>query len=709
MIKMYQKKWFIYVAGVFFFLTLVRYKGFDSDAALYLLQVVNYLHPERFVNDVPFMFGNQDSFSIFSPIIAQVYKIIGVNAGGFATTLAMLIAWASCAITFVIKWADRFGLARWILFIIPVYFVLLLNKDYGSGVFYLPMMESYLVARVFSEIFVLAGLACLFDKNKSFSLFLFIIAFLFHPLMGGWALPLWLFFYYPRTCVPIVILSLFAPLSGFVHIGRLDFYPADWRPLYYTPGLGEFCSFSGLLLFWFFMYRKIGEQILSRFSLSLFWVSLIGFYLQFAGCFSAHLLLYQAQPFRVQWLCTISAIPIFFIYVNKTLVKEKKLYFDDYAGLLLGVCAIAGQFWVLVPYVAIAIVLRCLRLNFKVSQTWINLLFAISFTILFTSSALENFVQLSLEQGVGDAFRAIALLNIPAKIDYIIYILLSLLFLISAKQGRLGIALAFAISFCNTDLKILPITAILFYLVPQISSAIKYVLITLTSTVSFAELLASLDEVNSIQVGPLQGNSIKSITLLVIVFILSFLLIKSFAESRKRIFVASLMLLILLLGWWNVCKWDARADGQVACEQQMDSFFEKPLFPQVANRGKILFAVENESPIQSRINFLTGAYADESIFVGEVFYKEQYIESNRRRSALLRGDTILADMTSFKINIHNVYQNPDTLLSRVAFLCQRGEITHFVTESNRYPLFKQDSAFLEKRDFFVYLYSCPSP
>ncbi len=706
---MYQKKWFIYVAGVFFFLTLVRYKGFDSDAALYLLQVVNYLHPERFVNDVPFMFGNQDSFSFFSPIIAQVYKIIGVNAGGFATTLAMLIAWASCAITFVIKWADRFGLARWILFIIPVYFVLLLNKDYGSGVFYLPMMESYLVARVFSEIFVLAGLACLFDKNKSFSLFLFIIAFLFHPLMGGWALPLWLFFYYPRTCVPIVILSLFAPLSGFVHIGRLDFYPADWRPLYYTPGLGEFCSFSGLLLFWFFMYRKIGEQLLSKFSLSLFWVSLIGFYLQFVGCFSAHLLLYQVQPFRVQWLCTISAIPIFFIYVSKSFTKEKKLCFDDYGCLLLGVCAIAGQFWLLVLFAAIAIILWCLRFNFKANQTWANFLFAISFVILFASSTLENFVQLSLEQGFGDAFRAIAWLNIPAKIDYVIYILLSLLFLISMKQGRLGCAIAFAISFCNTDLKILPMTAILFYLVPKMSSFIKYLLYAFTATLSFAELLASLDEVNSIQAGPLQGNPIKSVTLLVFVFTLSFLLIKAFAESRKRMFSASLMLLILLLGWWNVCKWDARADGQVACEQQMDSFFEKPLFPQVANRGKILFAVENESPIQSRINFLTGAYADESIFVGEVFYKEQYIESNRRRSALLRGDTILADMTSFKTNILNVYQNPDTLLSRVAFLCQRGEITHFVTESNRYPLFKQDSTFLEKRDFFVYLYSCPSP
>lgn len=707
--KIYKKKWFTYVAGVLFFLTLVRYKGFDSDAALYLLQVVNYLHPERFVNDVPFMFGNQDSFSIFSPIIAQVYKILGVNVGGFATTLAMLVAWAFCAITFLIKWMERFDLARWILFIVPTYFVLLLNKDYGSGVFYLPMMESYLVARIFSEVFILAGLACLFDKNKYVSLFLLLLASFFHPLMGGWTLPLWLFFYYPRVRVPIIVLSLFAPLSGFVHIGRLDFYPADWRPLYYTPGLSEFCSFSGLLLFWFFMYRKIGEQHLSKFALSLFWVSLIGFYLQFVGCFFAHLLLYQAQPFRVQWLCSIPMIPIFIFYANNVLAKEKELCFVDYVGLLLGLCAIAGQFWVLASYVAFAVVLRRMIPNLKVNQIWINILFVICFAILLTASVLEDFVQLTLEQGFGNASHAIAWLNIPTNIEYVIYIFLPLLIFISIKQGSFGVALALAISFCNTDLKILPITAILFYLVPKMSSAIKYLLYAFTATLSFAELLASLDVVNSIQSGPLQGDPIKSVSLLVSVFVLSLLLTNLLANQRKKLAVVPFVMLLLILGWWNICKWDARADAQVVCERQMDSFFEKPLFPQVADRGKILFAVENESPIQSRINFLTGAYADESIYVGEVLYKEQYLESNRRRSALLRGDAILADMSSFKIKIRDVYQNLDTLLARVNYLCQEDEITHFVSNYNRFPLLKQDSTFLEQRDFFVYLYSCPSP
>lgn len=711
MVKIYQKKWLTYVAGVLFFLTLVRYKGFDSDAALYLLQVVNHLYPERFLNDVPFMFGNQDSFSIFSPFIACVYRLFGVNVGGLLATFLMLVAWGAFAITFVVKWAGRFGLKRWMALLVTTFFSLLLNKEYGSGCFYLPVMESYLVARVFSEVLVLAGLACFFCKNKFLSLAFFVFATLMHPLMGGWTLPLWLFFHYPRARIPIAVLALISPLTGFLHIWRLDFYPPDWRPMYYTPGAKEFVGYSGLLLFWFFMHRKLKDPGLSKFSLSLLLVSFIGFYLQFAGCFSAHLLLYQAQPFRVQWLSLVPVVPVFAIYLHGLLSNEKKLSFMDCCVFLLGMCAIANESWV---YVVSAITMLAVYL-FKmykktpIEQSSINMFFIASLVFLIASSALGNFVQLALEQGLGDVSRAISWISVPEKIAYVEKAVLALLVLVCVGQRRFWGAFALVLSFCNPDLKIAAMVAILFYIVPDISPIFKKILIALTVTISFAELLASLDEFNAIQSAPLQGYPLLSVVFLSLLFVfLLWILMNKNSANGKFIWVPVFGTL-LLFGWWNVRVWDARADAQVACERQMDSFFKMPLFPQIANRGKILFVVENEGPIQSRINFLTGAYADESIYVGEVFYKEQYLESNRRRSALLRGDTILADMSSFKINILNVYQNPDALLARVDFLCQRGEITHFVTDSNGYPLLKQDSTFLEKRDFFVYLYSCPSP
>ena len=89
-----------------------------------------------------------------------------------------------------------------------------------------------------------------------------------------------------------------------------------------------------------------------------------------------------------------------------------------------------------------------------------------------------------------------------------------------------------------------------------------------------------------------------------------------------------------------------------------------------------------------------------------VFYYNQYKESNRRRNMLLKGDTALANMSGFEVGVMKVYQNPDTLLARVKFLCHSGEITHFVSDSGKYPLPLKDSVYLEQRKIRVYLYEC---
>lgn len=706
---LFEKKSILYPIGILFFLTLVRYKGFDSDAALYLLQVVHYLYPERFINDVPFMFGNQDSFSFFSPVIAQIFNVLGVNKGGFLATLLMLVAWSGCAITFLNKWMEKFGLKVWSILLILVFFSLLLNRDYGSGCFYLPVMEPYLVARVLSEVLVLAGLAFIFCKNKYVSLALFVLSSLIHPLMGGWALPLWLFFHYPKTRILVVVFSLVSPVSGFLHLWRFDFYPPDWRPLYYTPGLEEFVSYSGLVLFWFFMYRKLNKPLLSKFAISLFWVSLIGFSLQFVGCWSAHLLLYQAQPFRVQWLCYLPVIPVFAIYLQEILYEQRKLSVVDYIGMLLGVAAVANQQWLWFFFV-VACGVACLLWMVKINgfaDSWIKVMFVLCFVFMVVNSMTESFVQLALEQNLVDASRAISWIFVPQKLVYVEKILLVVLSFICVRQRSLWFALAFALACCNSELKMVAIVAIVLYLVPDIKTLFRKVLIALASTVSFVGLLCSSDSFNPFQSVVVQRFPVIGIVFLLFVFALCLwmLVLKCSANANK--YLVPLILFMFLLTIWNVCTWDARDEQQIRRERQMDSFFKTPLFPQVADRGKMLFVVEYEAPIQSRINFLTGAYADESIFVGEVLYKGQYVESNRRRSILLRGDSILADMTNFKENIYLIYQNPDTLLARVNYLCHAGEITHFVTDGVNSTLPKLDSAYLDAREIAVYLYGCP--
>lgn len=211
MFSYFEKDKWVYALGLVLIFALVRYRGYDCDAALYLLQVMNYLQPERFVNDVPFMFGNQDSFSIFSPLVAVVLKFFGVNIGGIVATLFMLFLLSVALVAFVCKWSSLFGAERWRILIVIALIVVLADKKYGSGCFYIPFFESYLVARVLSEILIVVGLVFFFGKNRYISLIFFVLATLMHPLMGGWTLPLWLFFYYPKFRLPILFLAFLAP------------------------------------------------------------------------------------------------------------------------------------------------------------------------------------------------------------------------------------------------------------------------------------------------------------------------------------------------------------------------------------------------------------------------------------------------------------------------------------------------------------------
>lgn len=707
MLKFFKKNRIIFFATSALFFALVRHRGYDNDAALYLLQVMNYLQPERFVNDVPFMFGNQDSFSFFSPLVAVGLKLLGVNTGGFVLTFFMLLALVVALTSLSINWMKKFSLQKWSLPTIFAIIVLLVDKTYGSGCFYLPIFEPYLVARVFSEVLIVIGLTFIFDKNRFIALPFFFLATLMHPLMGGWTLPLWLFIHYPKFRIPLLVVSLLAPFSGFLHIGRFDFYPEDWKPLYYTPGWVEFLTYSGLLLFWLSMYQYFKGKALSNFAISLFWVSLIGFYLQFAGAYSEHLLFYQAQPFRVQWLCTIPVIPVFVIYILDKVNSEKLFMLRDYLTMALGLCTIAEYQWVVLLIATLVTIYSSVgKIQVPaITSIWIKVLFILSLSLLLINSILGNFVTLTLEQGIGNMNITIAWLNVPNILDSLIRILLMLIFLVCLHQKKNYFAIIFAISFCNFNLKILPIIGIILLLTPSLRKTIRNVLMAFGISFSFIELLNSTYQFNSTVKLPLEGAPITCIILFIILFILSF---HFFTTQKCLPSKISLLILILSLGSWDIYRWDSRSETTIINEKQMDSFFEQTIFPQVNDRGKILFAVDYEAPIQSRINFMTGAYADESIYVGEVFYREQFHESNRRRSALLRGDDKPADMTYFKEQVTHIYSNPDTLLSRVRYLCGVGEITHFATDYGNMPLPRQDSVFLNVKQKFVWLYGCPT-
>lgn len=717
--KLIKEDGLLYALGLAFFFSLVHYKGFDKDAAIYLLQVMNYLQPERFVNDVPFMFGNQDSFSIYSPVIAVFFKVLGVNVGGMVVTFFTLLAFGVAFVAFVCKWSKKFNAAQWQIPILFALFILMANKTYGSGSFYLPLFESYLVARVLSCVLMVAGLVFIYDKNKYVSLAFFIFSVLMHPLMGGWALLLWLFFFFPRIRLPMFFLSLILPLTGFLHVGRFDFYPDDWRPLYISPGWDEFITYSCLLFFWLMIYRHFKEGLLSGFSISMFWTSLIGFYLQFAGSYTEHLLLYQVQPFRVQWLCLIPVVPVFAFYVWDCVKRVNNLLFRDCAGFMLGLFAIAGAEWMdlcpVIRYIWLALLVVIVVMNFTsigdndrfvVRHLWIKILFFLGLALLIFDSVVCNYIQLAMEQGVGSAGLAVTWCDVPAYLAVVRMFVLIAVILACLIQKKYGYVLLFSIAFCCASLKLLPIVGLILCVVPNLGTISKRFLLAFSFSYSFFELLGSLYRFNSMEKLPLEGGAMASILMFVVLFVVACFFVAQKENLCVKKNVAPLIVLLVSFSVWDIYRWDARNESIIINERQMDAFFDAPIFPQVKDRGKLLFTVDYENPKQSRINFMTGAYADASIYVGEVFYKEQYMESNRRRNALLTANLEERRVHMFNERIINVYHNPDTLLSRVQYLCGAGEITHFATDYAKMPLPKQDSVFLDVKQKLVWLYGC---
>lgn len=705
-----EEKGLHYIVNQIVFFSLFHYRGYDCDAALYLLQVVNYLQPERFVNDVPFMFGNQDSFSFFSPFMALFLKSLGVNNGGIVAIYILLFALAMVIFLFTSKWAELFKAKEWGIFISLFMFILLAGKEYGPDGFYLPMFESFLVARLPSEILAIAGLVFIFDKNKFISLVFFFLATLMHPLIGGWTLPLWIFFHFPKMRIPILVLSLLSPLSGYFHLGRLDFFQNDWNPVFYKPQWDDFTLYSGLLLFWFSMYHYFKDSPIGRFAISLFWVSLIGFYLQFVSSYTGHMLFFQAQPLRVEWLCSIPIIPIFAFFVHDSISKHNNPLPYEYAILALGLCAIAQQHCFLLQVACAVLVFAPIRQFkfFKINRFGTTTVFIFSLVCLLVSSTLTNYVQLGIEQGIGNAEFTVAWMQIPDKLLIAERIMLLTLVLICFYQKKFGFALVFAISFCIDNLRILPIISLLLILIPNLKPWIKNALLASAISFAFFEVLGSLYRYNSSEIPPLEGSMVACVILFVALLVSTYWIIALKGNLNHSHGIFPLIILMISLGAWDIYRWDSRNEAFIANEKQMGSFLEKTIFPQVRDRGKILFTVDGETPTQSRFNFLTGAYADESINIGEVFFKEQFKESNRRRSALLTGTSKEVNLSKFSEQIMKIYHNPDTLLSRVRYLCGAGEITHFATDYGDMPLPRQDSVFLDVKQKFVWLYGCPS-
>ncbi len=658
-----NNKPYVYLAALAVFFCAFRYYGYFEDAGRYLLQIIHFLYPGRFVEDVPFMFGNQDDFTIFSPFMSLFLKLFGINYGGMIAVFLMELFWGLGAITLFVKWLDQWKASFCSLPLFIVCIITLTNKLYGSGA-YFPILDHIFVARFVSEIFILYGLAFFWNKNRYIPLGLFLLASLFHPLMGGWGIPLWLFYHFPKTRFILFLFALFFPLTGFLHVGRFDFYPEEWLggAIPYVPNVEDAAAFVCLLLLWLAVKKFSKNSYVGKFAASVFWLYLIGIYWQYVGTGLRHEFLVQIQPYRVLWIGFVPMFPLAYLILR------------DYWGEQNAVTAL-----------------------FQKKQMCVKIFFFAASLLFVFLLMLENIVQLGLEHDLGSIKFALDLKSSLEHFSWLRNVLLAVLGAICFFENKKTLFAVFVLSFFNEWMSIFPLFGMIFYWFPKIRNPLKEGLVAAAATCLVAEFLSSL------QNSPLQESALESIIFLFCFFLLSVIALLAQNIACQRIVFFSFVIAFSIYGARH---WDARPENWIVDEMQMDQFFQEPVFPQIKNRGRILFVENAEYPLQSRFKFLTGTYADETINIGGVFYKGQFEEAQHRKAALFEEKLVWCEPSNYAETIRNVYVNLDTLMSRVGYLCNAGEISHLATDYRNLPLSLQDSVYLTVKKKYVYLYEC---
>ena len=669
------KLMYFFVALSFFF-AVNHYNGIIIDGPLYVLQVINSLHPERFVGDIAFAFGNQDSFSLFTPLYKFFILQFGVETGSRILCLLLqmgfALAWAFCIKVFWEKYGNKSQLA----------FVILCLLCMGIYAFGMPLthteflrfVESYAVSRLASVMFGILGVTFLLKDRRTKSFVFFLFGSLMHPLMAGWGLPLWLFVYYPTMIKPIAIISLVIPFSAFVGKGAFAFYPEGWltRPFNFAPSYDAIVQFATYSCFFGIVVRRlISYEFLKKISRAVAIVVGIALYWWIWGGLAHHIFFYQVQCFRIEWICQILTLPFYVLLLYKRYKVYRisnRISTYDFSLAMFGLALFLPMH--LIEFAVFGLVLL-LRRESNLSLRIVQILFLFTSVIALCYQAylhlyLEG-MPLFLFRNVSDAYRVVNTLVLAQGI------LSAVIAVYMFYRKRFVIAAALAVFCFFPSLQLLPLVVCLAWSFPKIKRSHFFLL----SVVAVAEGVLNGD--SRLTHMPLPGP-LALVAVLWIVFALCILL-NRMLKLRNTPIVAFVVVCLTIAFLY----WDTRSEEMIISEKQIDTFVNYDIFanhPEIEDRGKVFYYVSGFAVAMPRLQFLNGGYYDENSLTGAVFFEKQYREGNRRRNNLLlkNDDGELSDYAQYRNFAGSVLSQKDSLLDRVAFLCEKGEITYVVSD-----------------------------
>lgn len=320
----------------------------NHDARIYSILALHWLTPEAYARDPFFMFGSQDSYSLFSPLYGYLIQRLGMTVAAAVVFLVGGLIW--CCAAMALAWG--LGLSRWVA-AMSIFATVTLCLNYSPNGATFLLNEGFATAR--SIALPLSGLAlaiCLHRRTWVASLLAF-AATLLHPLIGIWALAvtlLWPLSWRRRWLLCMLACTFLMGLM-LAEIGPFARFDAEWGHLLRTHTWDVFVAEH-------FRWREYGLQLLLLLVVGfhtrqtqaghLYWlVALVGLtslsFSIFASWLWPSMLVIQAQLWRGMWLA-VYLMPFALCHLLMLLVPILRPVKGNTPWALMAVLAVVFMF-----------------------------------------------------------------------------------------------------------------------------------------------------------------------------------------------------------------------------------------------------------------------------------------------------------------------------------------------------------------------------
>ena len=687
---------FLFAIPLFF--CVLHYDGIVIDAVLYVTQYVFSIDPSRFLGDPAFDFGNQNSLGFFSPIFGVFIDAWGVAKGAFIYTVLMQFAWVVTAVFMIRSLSRAIKQRLWILPITILFVVFFANGMSFSHILFFKYISSYACSRSLSIVVGMGAVVLMFYQKKVLSLALVLGGLIVHPITAGWCLPFWMFYFFPKTKIPVAVFSLLFPLTFLLHVGPFDLFPQDWlaRPLDFRPGYVIISRYLVLLVFLGMLARRSSNFQIRKICCSLSLITIIAFYWDIWGGFGEHILLYQVQPWRVVWLPSIIAAPLGVCQIKDSVrryLKYKKMTTHDFGIALLVVSFLLPQNIILITlFSASLLIMQNKGLTLKwIVWTFVGVVFGGYLVQQYLTWCLQGFSPF-----LGYNYREISHLRDSFLICQFVFTTFFVVFFFN-KQ-RFALAAISILSIFLSRFMLLPILPLFLFFFPRKGK------LTFVGGVCLIALLTVFDgafDIESRRRFMIDGMPL-NFSWVCFSTILSFVVIV--LTKKKSLWVIFIWLLVCSVV--AMTNYSHHSLNWIEKEKRLDDYVNSPIFSQVEDRGKIFFYVSGLFMEEPRLRFMSGSYYSHSSDVGTIFNKMHYWKVLERSHLLYQKKINFESKKIFDYKkILNKIADSDSLIDRMEFLCGLNEIANVVTDKTDLPFVKEDSVMVGGSQK-VYLYGC---